>query len=80
MAGGAAVTPGGVEGLDDRQHEGGGLAGPGLGAGEDVAALEDHGDRGGLDGGGFRVALIGHGTEELGRQPETIEGHGEKRS
>ena len=65
-----------MEALEHRQHEGGRLAGAGLGAGEDVAAREDERDGLGLDGGGFRVALVGDGTEELGRQPELIEGHG----
>ena len=69
-----------VEALEHRQHEGGRLAGAGLGAGEDVAAVEDERDRLGLDGGGFRVALLGDGAEELGRQPEMIEGHGENDS
>ena len=55
----AAGRPRRVETLEHRQHEGGRLAGPGLGAGEDVAALEDERDRLGLDGGGFRVALLG---------------------
>ena len=48
--------------------------------GEHVAALEDGGDCRGLDRGGDRVALVGHGEEQLGRQPETIEGHEERRS
>ena len=73
----AAVAAGRVEGLDDRQDERGRLAGAGLGAGEHVAAVEDGGDRRGLDRGGDRVALVGHGEEQLGRQPETIEGHEE---
>ena len=64
------------EALEDRQHERGGLAGAGLGAGEEVAAGEDDGDRLALDGRGLRVALVGHGTEQFGRQPERIEGHG----
>ena len=62
-----------VEALEHRQHEGGRLAGAGLGAGEHVATGEDERDRLGLDGGGFRVALVGDGAEELGRQPESIE-------
>ena len=48
-----------VEALEHRQHEGGRLAGAGLGAGEEVAAGEDERDRLGLDGGGFGVALRG---------------------
>ena len=65
--------PGGVQPLEHRQDERGRLAGPGLGAGEHVAAGEDERDRLGLDGGGLGVALLGDGAEELGRQPETIE-------
>jgi hypothetical protein len=76
----AAVATGRVEGLDDRQDERGRLAGAGLRACEHVAAVEDRGNRGRLDRGGDRVALVGHGEEQLGRQPETIEGHEERRS
>ena len=68
-----AAGPRGVEQLEHGQHEGGRLAGAGLGAGEHVATGEHERDRLGLDGGGFRVALLGDGTEELGRQPEVIE-------
>ncbi len=70
---GPAGCPRRVEQLEHRQHEGGRLAGAGLGAGEQVATGEDERDRLALDGGGFRVALVGDGTKELGRQPETIE-------
>ena len=73
VAGRLARRPGLVEDLDDRQHEGGGLAGAGLGAGEQVAALEDERDRLALDRGGLRVALVGDGAEQLGRKPESIE-------
>ena len=69
----AAGGPRGVEQLQHGQHEGSRLAGARLGAGEHVATGEDERDRLGLDGGGFRVALLGDGTEELGRQPEVIE-------
>jgi hypothetical protein len=62
-----------MQALEHRQDERGRLAGPRLGAGEDVATGEDERDRLGLDGGGFRVALLGDGAEELGRQPELIE-------
>ena len=67
------LRPRRVEQLQHGQHEGGRLAGAGLGAGEHVATGEHERDRLGLDGGGFRVALLGDGTEELGRQPEVIE-------
>jgi hypothetical protein len=62
-----------VQALHHGQDEGGRLAGPGLGTGEQVATRENEWDGLGLDRGGVRVALAGHGTEELGRQPETIE-------
>ena len=68
-----AGRPRGMQALQHRQHERGRLAGARLGAGEHVATGEDERDRLGLDGGGFRVALLGDGTEELGRQPEMIE-------
>ena len=47
MAGGREAGVGLVaQAVEDGQHEGGGLAGPGLGGGEDVAALENERDRG----------------------------------
>ena len=64
------------EALEDRQREGGGLAGARLGGGEDVAAGEDEGNGGGLDGGGLRVALALDGGEQLGREAEVGEGQG----
>ena len=42
--------------VEDRQHEGGGLAGAGLGQAEDVTALRGRGDGLLLDGGGRDVA------------------------
>jgi len=69
----ASFTPRSVEALEHRQHERGGLAGPRLGPGEDVPTGQDEGDRLALDGGGFRIALLGDGADELGRQPELIE-------
>ena len=64
-----------VEVLEDGQDERGGLARAGLGAGQQVAAGQDERDGRGLDGGGLGVALVRDGAEELGRQPEVIEGH-----
>jgi hypothetical protein len=58
------------EALEDRQHEGRGLAGAGLGAGEQVAAGENERDRLALDGRRLGVTLVGDRTEELGREPE----------
>ena len=65
-----------VEMLEDRQHEGGRLAGAGLGAGEHVAARQHERNRLGLDGCGLGIALVRDSAEELGRQPELIKGHG----
>ena len=64
-----------VESLDHRQDECGGLAGAGLGAGEQVPAIEDEGDGLGLDRGRLGVALVGDRAEKLGGQPEMVEGH-----
>ena len=64
-----------MEPLENGQDERGRLARAGLGAGEQIAALEDEGDRVALDGGGLGVALVRDGAEEFGRQPEDIEGH-----
>ena len=60
--------------VQDGQREGRGLAGAGLGGGEEVASLEDEGDRFGLDGRRGRVALLGDGPDEIGREAEGIEG------
>ena len=65
-----------AEALQHRQHERGRLAGARLGAGHEVAAGEDERDGLGLDRGGFGVALVGDGVEQLGREPEFGEGHG----
>ena len=59
-----------VEQLQDRQHEGRRLAGPGLRAREDVAVRENVWDGFCLHGGWLRVALGFNGAKELGRQPE----------
>ena len=60
--------------LHERQHEAGGLAGPGLGGAEEVATRKDDGDGLRLDGGGFCVALLRDGTKQLGQEPEAFEG------
>ena len=57
--------------LQDRQREPGGLAGAGLCRGEDVAALEDDGNRLDLDGGGLGIAFVRHRTDELGLEAES---------
>jgi len=63
-----------AEAVEDRQRKRRGLAGAGLGGGEDVPTLEDERDGGRLDGRGFDVALLGDGSEEVGRQAERFEG------
>ena len=62
-----------VDALDGRNSERGRFAGPRLGAGEHVTSGEDERDGLFLDRGRFRVALVGDGANELGRQPEMIE-------
>ena len=73
-----AVARVACEALEHGQDERGGLAGAGLGAGQEVATGEDERDRLTLDGGGLGVALCRDGTEQLGRKPECSEGHGVK--
>ena len=63
----------GMQKLEHRQDEGRGLARAGLGAGQDVTTGQDERNGVALDGGGFRVALVGDGTKEVGRQPENVE-------
>ena len=62
----------GAELLQQRQRETGRLAGAGLRAREHVAAGEYCRDGLKLDGGGNRIALVGHGTEQLGLEPESF--------
>jgi hypothetical protein len=64
------------EALQHREHEAGGLAGAGLGGGEQVAAPEDDGDGLRLDGGGLGITLLRDGAKQLGQQPEAFEGRG----
>ena len=54
----------GLQLLEDRQREGGRLAGARLGDAEQVAALEQDRDRLGLDGGGNRIILRAKGPQE----------------
>jgi hypothetical protein len=61
--------------LQHRQHEAGGLAGAGLGAGQQVAALQHGGDGLGLDGGGGVVALLANGAQERLGKTEVREIH-----
>ena len=62
-----AGVGGASQALQDRQDECCGLAGTGLGGGENVAAGEDVGDRRALNGRWFGVALARHCREEVGR-------------
>jgi hypothetical protein len=63
-------TARGRQPLQQRQHEARGLAGSRLGAGEEIAALEDGGDRLELDRSGRRIALFGDGAHERVGQAE----------
>ena len=60
----------GCQVLQDRQDERRRLAGAGLRTGQHVATGEHRRDSFALDGGGRDVALFGHGTGQLGFQPE----------
>ena len=61
-----------VEDLEQGQREAGRLAGSGLRGGKQILAGQHDGNRLRLDGGGDRVALFGHSTEQLGRQAKGI--------
>src|SRR2546428_8308941 len=62
------------EALEDREEEGGGLAGTGLGGADDVAPREDRGDRLPLNRGGGLVADRVDGPHEGGVEAEVVEG------
>ncbi len=62
-----------AENLQDRQHEGGSLAGAGLGGGENVAAGEDEWDCRALDGRRLRIPLPLYCGEKVGRKAEVVE-------
>jgi hypothetical protein len=62
----ALAAAGVVERVHDRKEEGRGLAGAGLGGGEEVVAGQDLGDGLGLDGGGLGVAQVVDGLEHGG--------------
>ncbi len=84
LAGGGARhgRSAGRKALQHGQHEAGGLAGAGLGAGKQVAAREHGGDRLLLDRRGFGVALFGDrtnervGKAERGKRHEDLRGNG----
>jgi hypothetical protein len=61
------------EQLQYRQRESGGLTGAGLRRAEQIAPGEDYGDGLRLDGGGYGVALLGDGFEQLGCKAEILE-------
>ena len=50
--------------MEDRQGEGGGLAGAGLGDAQQVAAGQDRGNGQGLDRGGLGIALFGQRLQQ----------------
>ncbi len=64
----------GVDGVEQGQSEGGGLAGAGLGHAHDVATGQEHRDGLLLDGGGRDVAHVGHGAQQVRGQAEVGEG------
>jgi hypothetical protein len=75
MAGRRRAAAGqGQDALQDGQHEGGRLAGAGLGAAHDVLAADDERDGLGLDRRRLGVALVEHGAQQFGRQAEVGKG------
>jgi hypothetical protein len=60
----------GVEALQDGEYEAGSLTRAGLRAREHVAAGQHGGNGLRLNGGRRVVALVGHGTQQFGREPE----------
>ena len=67
---GARVRPLLPQAMQDRECEGGRLAGARLGEAEDVAAVDDLADGLGLDGARLLVARLLHGPEDAGVEPE----------
>ena len=57
-----------------RQQEGGRLAGAGLSGGKQVATLEHHGNRTGLNRRGRRIAQVLNSTEHLVRKSQLVKG------
>ena len=68
-AGGVAA---GRQAMQDRQREAGGLAGAGLGAGQQVAACQYGGNRLRLDRGGRGVTVFGDGAYDCVGQAEFV--------
>ena len=69
------LGPAGGKDVDHRQRETGGLAGAGLGATEDVAAHENHGDGLFLDRCGLGVARVANGAQDFFAQAQFFEAH-----
>ncbi len=63
-----------VDAVQQRQREGGGLAGAGLGFTQNVVALHQRRDAGSLDGGGGFVTDLGERTQERFGETELLEG------
>ncbi|MNS67590.1 hypothetical protein D3C72_1008450 [compost metagenome] len=72
LVGGAAAHG---ELVQHRQGEGRGLAGAGLGAAQQVVAVEDHGNGLRLDGGGGVVAVLVHSLQDGGSQLQFVKIH-----
>src|SRR5690606_10059392 len=70
----AALGTGRVEARDHRQGEGEGLAGAGAAAPEDGASCEGGGQGGRLAGERGRLAVLGEGVADGGRQVKVREG------
>ncbi|VVE71164.1 hypothetical protein PPN31119_03838 [Pandoraea pnomenusa] len=63
------------EHLQDGQREAGGFAGAGLGAGEEIAALQDGRNRLQLNRSRVGIAEVGDRTQDVGRQAELFKRH-----
>ena len=70
----------GAEAREDGQRESGGLAGAGLGRGDEVAAAEDDRDGAELDGRRIGVTRGLHATEDVVGEFECFKRHGYIRS
>ena len=66
----------GLQPVEDRQREGGRLAGSRLGGGQDVATLQHQGDGPFLDGRGLRVALVDDRPQQLRGQAKVFKSQG----
>ncbi len=66
----------GVQALQQRQREGGGFAGAGLCAGQQVVASQHQGDGLRLHRGGLGVALLAHGVQQSRGEVQFVKSHG----